>query len=153
MASSFILYAHFGLHNNFYLYSIHARVLACYGLSFYQNFSLYFSLSKDESLCISCLFLLYLCLWAECAWVDFSHSPSGGDIIVNNFNENIWCINITNLGSQWWGGRRRNKYCKRSKWGPNGAAGDVFLLGEQMTGDVWSFLMGMRVFKDAVCVL
>lgn len=44
-------------------------------------------------------------------------------------------------------GEERNN-CNRSKWGPNGAAGDVFQLGgEQTTQEVWYFLMGMEDFQ------
>lgn len=75
---------------------------------FIRSFTLYSSLSKNESLCFSCLLPPFICVCRLGAprWLC---SISYEDISVNNFNENIWCINITNLGSKWWDGGKRNK--------------------------------------------
>lgn len=47
--------------------------------------------------------VFYLFLSVSVGW-EYLFSSSYGDISVNNFNENIWCINTAILGSKWWDG-------------------------------------------------
>lgn len=92
--------------------------------AFFSEEVLYFiSPSVKMSHYVFLFLYLLLSVSVDCEYLGWLYFLSYGGITVNNVNENIQCINITNLGSKWWDTRKRNTWYNWSKWDANGTAG------------------------------